>query len=154
MATLINRLRRRWRCESGAELIEFALTFPLLLLIVMGIIDFGFMFRDYEVITNAAREGARVRVLPAYSAADATTRVNAYLDASGLDSGLATVDPGTPAAVDLGGVCMSVVDVSVAYPHSFDFFGGIASYFGATWTTRTLNATSTMRTEAIAATCP
>src|SRR5262249_35015112 len=86
MATLINRLRRSWRCESGAELIEFALTFPLLLLVVMGIIEFGFMFRDYEVITNAAREGARVRVLPAYSADDATARVNAYLDAAGLVS--------------------------------------------------------------------
>jgi Flp pilus assembly protein TadG len=151
---LINRLRRRWRCESGAELIEFALTFPLLLLVVMGIIDFGFMFRDYEVITNAAREGARVRVLPAYTAADATARVNAYLTASGLNSGLATVNPGTAVAVNLGGKCMSVVDVHVSYPHSFDFLRGIASYFGGTWTTKTLNATSTMRTEAIAAACP
>ena len=52
-------LRRRLRGESGAELIETALTLPLLLLVVVGIIEFGFVFQKYEVITNAAREGAR-----------------------------------------------------------------------------------------------
>ena len=29
--------------------------------------DFGFLFRNWEVVTNAAREGARVGVLPAYA---------------------------------------------------------------------------------------
>ena len=38
-------------------MIEFSLTLPLLLLIVLGIIEFGLIFREYEVITNAAREG-------------------------------------------------------------------------------------------------
>ena len=32
--------------------------------------DFGFLFRNWEVVTNAAREGARVGVLPSYDCAD------------------------------------------------------------------------------------
>ena len=43
--------------ERGSELVEFALVFPLLLMVVLAIVDFGFMFQRYEVVTNAAREG-------------------------------------------------------------------------------------------------
>jgi Flp pilus assembly protein TadG len=50
--------------ETGAELIEFAFVLPLLLLVIVGIFDFGFLFQRYEVVTNAAREGARAAVLP------------------------------------------------------------------------------------------
>ena len=59
----MNRLRTRTASERGAELIEFAFILPLLLFVVVGIIDFGFLFRDYEILTNAAREGARLRSL-------------------------------------------------------------------------------------------
>ncbi|MCH7720860.1 MAG: pilus assembly protein, partial [Planctomycetes bacterium] len=49
--------------ETGAELIELALVLPILLLVLGGIMDFGFLFLRYEVVTNAAREGARIGVL-------------------------------------------------------------------------------------------
>ena len=39
---------------------------PILILLTAGIFEFGMMFRTYESVTNAAREGARVGVLPAY----------------------------------------------------------------------------------------
>lgn len=60
----LTRSRARWSDESGAELIEFALALPLLLLVGLGVLDFGRLFQRYEVVTNAAREGARVGVLP------------------------------------------------------------------------------------------
>ena len=50
--------------ERGAALVEFALALPLLLVVLAGIVDFGFVFQRYEVITNAAREGARWRRCP------------------------------------------------------------------------------------------
>jgi len=53
--------------ERGAVLVEFAVTLPLLLLVLVGILDFGFVFQQYEVMTNAAREGARMAVLPGYA---------------------------------------------------------------------------------------
>jgi Flp pilus assembly protein TadG len=67
MAALIRWFnRRRFGGESGAEMVEFALITPLLLMIIAGITDFGFLFQSFEVTTNAAREGARVAVLPGY----------------------------------------------------------------------------------------
>ena len=57
-------LQKRRRGERGAALVEFALAVPLLLVVIAGIVDFGFAFQRYEVITNAAREGARMATLP------------------------------------------------------------------------------------------
>jgi len=149
------RLRRRLRSQSGAELIETALTMPMILLVVVGIIEFGFVFQKYEVITNAAREGARVLVLPAFAPVDAQTRVNQYLDAAGLNSSVATVPlPGAPVATTLGGSCIWTVTVTVGYPHSAPFFAGIGNYFGKNFGTYTLHASSTMRTEVAAGSCP
>lgn len=48
------------RNEKGQGLVEFALILPLLLLLVLGIIQFGIIFSSQIAITNAAREGARV----------------------------------------------------------------------------------------------
>src|SRR5438105_3533494 len=49
--------------EQGQAIIEMALTLPLLLLVVLGMFDFGLLFQRFEVVTNAAREGARLGVL-------------------------------------------------------------------------------------------
>jgi Flp pilus assembly protein TadG len=64
--------------ERGANVIEMAIVLPLLLLLIMGILDFGFLFQRYVVLTNAAVEGARVATLPGYSDADAVARVQSY----------------------------------------------------------------------------
>ena len=164
MATLIGKLLRRLvRSESGAELIEFALTLPLLLLIVLGIIESGFVFQEYEVLTNAAREGARIAVLSTYAATqvaredNATARINQYLDAGGLDSALAIATVGVPVTAALAAPatgCVSTVTVIVTYPHPVLFLGGIMSYFGSAFGNLTLSATSEMRTEAPAGVCP
>ncbi len=69
MATVTRRAR--WHSERGAELIEMVVVLPLLLLVLFGIIDFGFMFQRYVVLTNAAMEGARVGILPGYDTGDA-----------------------------------------------------------------------------------
>jgi Flp pilus assembly protein TadG len=149
-----SRLRRLVRSESGAELIEFSLTMPLLLLIVLGIIEFGFVFREYEIVTNAAREGARIAILPSYGSADVTARVDDYLTTAGLDPLRATVTPGVAAPTPVGGACISMIPVTVAYTHPVPFVSGIMSFFGSTFGTMTLTATSVMRTEIAAGTCP
>jgi len=45
--------------ESGVAAIEFAVLLPVLVLIVLGIIEFGILLYNQQVITNASREGAR-----------------------------------------------------------------------------------------------
>ena len=152
---VLDRPGARWSKESGAELIEFALVFPLFLLVVLGIIDFGFLFQRYEVVTNAAREGARVAILPGYADDDVETRVNQYLIAGGLtDPATTTVGPAAPLSVG-GGQCVTVKPVTVAYPHTYSFVAGIATHFGSSaFGSRTVSATSAMRSELPADTCP
>ncbi len=45
--------------EKAQSMVEFAIIFPILLLILVGIIEFGFMFSGYLTLSNASREAAR-----------------------------------------------------------------------------------------------
>jgi Flp pilus assembly protein TadG len=162
MAALTRMLKRLGRSEAGAELIEFSLTLPLLLLVVLGIIEFGFLFREYEIVTNAAREGARMASLQTYSPTqaarqtNATARINQYLDAAGLDHTLAGVTVGAPVSTPIAipSTCVWSVPVTVTYPHPVPFISGIMGYFGGTFGAITVRATSRMRTEAPVGPCP
>jgi len=56
----------RWSGANGQRaqgIVELALTLPALLMLVMGIIDFGLALRSYVVVTNASREGARYAIV-------------------------------------------------------------------------------------------
>ncbi len=146
MATLTDRLRRG-RDARGSELIELALVLPILLVVLAGIVDFGFLFQRYEIITNAAREGARVAVLPNYTAADAQARVQNYLSVNGLGAAPApavdyTTEPLT------GGRSIRVVTVTVTYPTTLQYLGSFGRLVGGgDYGTVTLRAVSSMRLE-------
>jgi Flp pilus assembly protein TadG len=142
----------RWADERGAELIEFAFALPILLLVVAGIIDFGILFQRYEVVTNAAREGARVGILADYDETDIQNRVNSYLAASGLtDTAPAPGVSYDDVEVTPGGASVSVVTVTVQYPHNFLFIGPMAALVGGgDHADITLSAASSMRREVAA----
>lgn len=53
------RPRARARGRRGQGLVEFAITAPVLLLMILGLIDFARAWNTFQVITDAAREGAR-----------------------------------------------------------------------------------------------
>jgi Flp pilus assembly protein TadG len=61
--------------ERGAALVEFAVLAPLLVFLIFGIIEFGWLFGQYNDIRHAAREGARFAAVDAASAADIAQRV-------------------------------------------------------------------------------
>jgi Flp pilus assembly protein TadG len=138
-------MTRRWRSERGAELIEFAVVMPILLLLIAGIIDFGMMFRTYEAVTNAAREGARVGVLPGYADVDVQNRVDLYLAASGLTGTHTTAVQNVTVATTAG--TFTARAVTLTYPYQFVVLPGFGPSFG----TINLNAQSVMRTESQAA---
>jgi len=142
MATLTRK--PRWHSERGAELIEMVVVLPLLLLVLFGIIDFGFLFQRYVVLTNAAMEGARVAILPGYTAVDAQNRATTYASTGGV--------PGTVTAVAIattmprpGGGTWPAMEVTVDHTYSYQFIGPIVSMFGGTFSTVNLRARATMR---------
>lgn len=143
----MRRVGQRAAFESGAELIEFALVLPLLLLLIAGLVDFGLMLQRYEVVTNAAREGARLWTLPGYSFADVQARVADYVSAGGLTQTPTTT--GAPYAIPAGAgnPPLSGIRVTVTYPHTFVFLGPVAALFGGSFGQVTLRAVSTMRLE-------
>jgi Flp pilus assembly protein TadG len=150
----------RVRSERGAELVEFALTLPLLLLLVLGIIEFGFLFQEYEVVTNAAREGARVGALipsAQYTTTEAEARITDYMQAGGLDMTQATPAPTvTTAQVAITGTtkCFTAVTATATYQHQVPFISGIMNYFGSPIATIPLQSVAVMRTENATTTCP
>ena len=65
VSTLWKRVRvgrtrgRSGRGEQGATLVEAAFVIPLILVLVLGVVDFGMMINNSTLLNNATREGAR-----------------------------------------------------------------------------------------------
>ena len=156
MAT-VNSMTGRLKSQRGAELIEFALIFPLLLLVMLGIIDFGFMFQRYEVLTNATREGARIAVLPGYTTPDVKTRVCSYLTTGGVPTTGCPNNPTNPSVTVLDDVItvpggpvftIDVKRVQLSYSHNYMFIGPIISLMGGSWNNaKPINTEAAMRVE-------
>lgn len=62
--------------ERGAAAIEFALLLPVLVMILVGVFEFGLAYNNYLAVTHAAREGARMAAVGAYD--EAAVRQDAY----------------------------------------------------------------------------
>jgi Flp pilus assembly protein TadG len=147
------------REERGAALVEFALALPLLLVVLAGIVDFGMTFQRYELLANAAREGARMATLPGYDQNSVDARVRAYV-ANGLGTTTATLGAVMPAgsvvltnavlSVPIAGGTkdMQMANVTVFYQHQFLLLGPVLSLINKSWGgSITLTAQSQMRVE-------
>jgi Flp pilus assembly protein TadG len=56
-------MRIKFASQKGAAAVEFALVLPLLVVITFGIIEFGMLMYNQQVLTNASREGARAGIV-------------------------------------------------------------------------------------------
>ena len=148
--TFARRLRTRARSERGAEIIEFALVTPIFALLIAAMFDFGFLFRNWELMTNAAREGARVGVLPSYacdgSTPDVESRVEAYMNASGVEDTSFDVSTSTAAVTTTAGTFNACV-VTVQMFSPLPTLGVFGSIFGSSFTSVSLKSQAVMRTE-------
>jgi len=144
-------MRRRLLGEKGTAIIETAVTLPLLLLVAVGIFEFGRAYQTWQILTNAAREGARVAVLPNGITGGAEARVRQYLDLGQLPNASSASVAVTANTVDIGGgATASTSVVTVTYPFSFVVLQPIASLVvrGSTvGTAVTLTARAEMRNE-------
>jgi len=113
------------RGRAGQAMAEMAIVLPILVLLVMGIIEFGLAFRTHQIVTNSAREGARVAVVPSSTTDDTRTAVESRLNNSGLNAAEAEIifrctDPNGNTTE--GAICDSSgheTEVEVGYCHRF-----------------------------------
>jgi Flp pilus assembly pilin Flp len=143
-------LRRLRRSERGAELIEFALVLPIMLLVFAGIVDFALMFQRFLTISNAAREGARIAVLPGYTQVDVANRVTQYVREGIGDDSVTPTTVLTPVTIDPPGATppFPAAQVVVSMTHTYLFMGPVSGMLGGgSWSSITLAARSTMRIE-------
>jgi hypothetical protein len=110
---------------AGQSLAEFAITLPLLMLLVMGIFDFGRAIYYYSAIQNAAHEAARYGAVNHCDDAGMIDRATSM--AIGLGPGLTVLDPEPIYEEDSGS--LDYIHVTVIYrfepvtPLIADFFG-------------------------------
>jgi Flp pilus assembly protein TadG len=125
----------------------------MVLLVAVSIFEFGRAYQTYQVVTNAAREGARVAILPNTSVEEVKSRVTAYLrngQLGNVDNTIVSVNQG--ASVSIGATTASASIVTVNYPFSFMTLNPVArlvtpdSALGAA--PLTLTASAQMRNEA------
>jgi Flp pilus assembly protein TadG len=88
MRQLIQRIRRR----RGNSVVEAVLVFPLLLALMFGTTEYGYYFFIKHTLEGAAREGARVGIMPSGTDSQVQSAVISYLATAGLQSGTASLD--------------------------------------------------------------
>ena len=142
--------RHRLTSERGQALIETAMTLPLVLIVSVGIFEFGRAYQTWQVLTNAAREGARVAVLPSAGTSVPVARVREYLAAGQIPNPSSAGVTVTPGSVSIGTISAPTSVVTVTYPFNFVVLQPVArllvsgSNLGAAVT---LTARSEMRNE-------
>jgi Flp pilus assembly protein TadG len=143
---------RKSRDERGAALVEMAMTLPLMLLVAIGIFEVGRAFQTWQILTNAAREGARVAVLPNMAQGAVDQRVRDYMQSGALPNfGSATVSVNNTATISIGAGTATASVVTVGYPFNFIVLNPVArlvvgsSQLGAA--PFTMTASATMRNE-------
>ncbi|TWT43375.1 TadE/TadG family type IV pilus assembly protein [Botrimarina hoheduenensis] len=131
--------RSRKPHPRGVAAVEFAVVAPVFFLVVLGIIEFGRMVMVQQVITNAAREGARIAVLDSATTARVETRVTDYLNSANLRGSSVTITPNPPTLAGFDQPVSVQVDVPFAAVSALSrpFLAG----------SRTLTATAVMRRE-------
>jgi Flp pilus assembly protein TadG len=117
-------LRRLRRHDRGQALVEFALVAPILLILILGIVDFARAWNVYQVLTDAGREGTRNSVVDNGSTVaetqnliiNAANRAGIQLSPSNI-----TVQVGTNSG--------DATTVTINYTHRLNFIGGAFRIF-------------------------
>jgi Flp pilus assembly protein TadG len=87
----------RTRARRGQSMVEFALVLPVILWLTMGIVDLGRGIFFYNMLSNAAREGARVGIVRTNTLSQMCTQAIERVQAPGVSSsaGCATIADAT-----------------------------------------------------------
>jgi Flp pilus assembly protein TadG len=135
---------KRIRSQKGAALLEAAITVPIILLISVGIFEFGRAYQTWQVLTNAAREGARMAVISGTTDVNIKARVVDYMKNGALP------DYGTATVTIERGVALTGTDtgsqIVIDYPFTFMVLNPVVKLIAPSSTT---GAPITMRSAAL-----
>jgi Flp pilus assembly protein TadG len=138
--------------ERGSAMVETAIVLPLLLMLMVGIFEVGRAYETWQVLTNAAREGARMAVTPSSTVPVTTALIRQYMADGQLDqSAVATVVVNKTATINAAGTNVSASLVTVDYPFTFIMLQPVVRLVAPGATVGgpiTMRATSVMRNEA------
>jgi len=83
----VSRRSRRWGSESGQALVEFAMIVPVLLVMILGLVEFARAWNTKQVLTDAAREALRSSVVanPEFTYEALLSLINQALVRASLD---------------------------------------------------------------------
>jgi Flp pilus assembly protein TadG len=138
---------RSSRHERGVAVLETAVTLPIVLMICVGIFEFGRAYQTWQVLTNAAREGARVAATNGATDREVETAVRSYLAAERLGNA-GTAPIAVNRKVALGSNTGS--EVTIQYPFSFVLLDPAVRFVKPATTTGaplTMSAVAIMRNE-------
>lgn len=138
------RTHHRLGSRRGQALVEFALVVPMLLLMLVGIIEFGRAWNMSQVVTDAARQGARTAAVLNPDPSASVDSVRAVV-AAALQSGNVNASTATVQVDNFQAGSNTPVTVTVAVPYQFVIFGPVMALAGQTFT----NGTITLRSAAI-----
>jgi Flp pilus assembly protein TadG len=114
------------RSQRGSALVEAAIALPVFFLMLTGIIEFGRAFNVYQVMTDAAREGARLAVAPIAGSQvrpdDTQVREEVYrfLDSAAISRSSTTVEVTQSTAI-MNDVDTTFTEVTVENQYEFLF---------------------------------
>jgi hypothetical protein len=139
-------MTKRIRNERGAALLETAITLPLIIFVAVAIFEFGRAYQTWQVMTNAAREGARISVLPTTTEDEVKATVVNYMVGGAIPDAAANM-VSVNRNVVINGKNASQIDIN--YPFSFMVIGGIANMVGSgdLGAPLTMHASAVMRNE-------
>lgn len=145
----LKRVIRRFRkSETGQALVEFTMILPVFLLLLFAMVDFGRGFYTWLLVTNAAREGARVAAVQSDNATINTRIYDSFCDSYPSSCGL---DPAklTITKTNVLGPRGSAVEIDLSYAFEYVTPIGniIALVSGGSLTTPTITAHTSMRLE-------
>jgi len=124
------------RRDRGQALIETAIALPVLLLVAVSIFEIGRAYQTSQVVTNAAREGARIAVMPGTKVSDVQSLVKTYLQNGNLGGyASATVTVTQNLTIPIGATNASASQVVVNYPFSFMVLNPVAKLVMSSSTT-------------------
>jgi Flp pilus assembly protein TadG len=139
------------RGERGQALVEAAIITPIVLLIMVGIFEVARAYQTWQVLTNAAREGARAAVVPGADKDTVEALVAKYMrDGAVAYAEKEDIDVNQNIGLVVNGKTLAATQVTVDYPFKFIVLQPVARLVNKNSTAGsalTMRATSLMRNE-------